>query len=126
MAGPFPYLLTRMPPFPGAWVTVSWGRNQEQCRALIDTGADSTFIPAWLVSRLSLRQLNDEVDVSGPMVPDEEIQRLYAANLSFLGLSFDAHPVVPSSWWADIIIGRDIINRWVLTLDGPNRTFLIR
>lgn len=126
MAGPFPYWLSRTPPFAGAWVTVSWGTNQEQCGALIDTGADSTFIPSWLVSRLSLRQLNDEVDVSGPMVPNEEIQRLYAANLSFLGLTFDAHPVVPSTWWPDIIIGRDIINQWVLTLDGPNRNFLIR
>jgi hypothetical protein len=126
MADPFPYFLSRTPPFPGAWVTVSWGTNQEQCQALIDTGADSTFIPAWLVRRLSLRPLTDEVDVSGPMVPDEEIQRLYAANLSFLGLTFDAHPVVPWTRYDDVIIGRDIINRWVLTLDGPNRTFLIR
>ena len=126
MADSFPYLLRRMPPFPGALVTVSWGPNQEQCPALIDTGADSTFIPSWLVGALHLRQLSDEVDVSGPHVRDAEIQRLYVANLAFLGLTLDAHPVVPFHYYDEILIGRDIINDWVLTLDGPNRSFSIR
>ena len=86
-------------------------------------GADRTTIPNWLVGVLHLRQLNDEVVVSGPQMPSA-MQRLYAANLAFLGMTFDAHPVVPMPW-PEILIGRDIINSWVLTLDGPNRNFLI-
>lgn len=122
---PDPYLLRRMPPFPGASVTISWGNHSEQCWALIDTGADSTFIPTRFVGALHLRPLNDLVDVSGPQVPDMEVQRLYAVNLAFLGLTFDAHPVVPYNW-PEILIGRDIINEWVLLLDGPNRVFTIQ
>jgi predicted aspartyl protease len=124
MSGPFPYHLREMPPYPGASVSVSWGNHYEQCWAVIDTGSNHTIIPAWLVGALHLRRLNDEVDVSGPQMLTEK-QSLYAANLAFLGLTFDAHPVVPLGW-PEILIGRDIINKWVLTLDGPKQTFFIR
>ena len=120
---PFRYLLGEMPPFPGASVSVSWGNHSEQCWALIDTGSNMTFIPAWLVGALNLPRLNDEVDIGGPQMPGEK-QSLYAANLSFLGLTLTAHPVVPLGW-PEILIGRDIINTWVLTLDGPDQSFLI-
>jgi hypothetical protein len=106
-------------------VTLSWGTNTAQWWAIIDTGADSTFIPMRFVAELRLKPLVEKVDVSGPDIVDEEIHRLYAVNLDFLGLTFKAHPVIPWAKWPEIIIGRDIINEWVLTLDGPNQNFTI-
>lgn len=47
------------------------------------------------------------------------------ANLTFLGLSYPNWPVISNNRWDEILIGRDIINKWRLTLDGPNQQFTI-
>ena len=125
MLGPFAHLLRHPPhPYPGMSITVSWYGRQDVLWAQIDTGADVTFIPDWLVGHLRLRPLNDWVELVNPRAQKENFP-LYSADLTFLGLTFRAQPVVPMDW-DEVLIGLDILNAWVLTLDGPNRRFSIQ
>jgi hypothetical protein len=100
------------------------GNKSRPWKAIIDTGADRTFIPVAVTGQLHLKKIDDSVDVYGPDAP-EGPQDEYVADLNFLGLSFPYHPVIASDKWNEILIGRDILNRYVLTLDGPNRQFTI-
>jgi predicted aspartyl protease len=120
------YLLSSHPPVPGCSVTLKWGNNSKQCWAIIDTGADRTCIPLECVANLSLRQIQDngDIQVTGPSSIGNTQQGLYVVNLHFLGLSFSNHPVVPINWH-EILIGRDIINDYTLTLEGKKRLFSI-
>lgn len=124
MGGPHPYFWTFPPPFPGCYVRVSWGKKSKSCIAVIDTGADQTFIPVAITKELNLRKIDDSIPVGGPDAPDEP-QDEYLANLSFLGLTIPNWPVISNNRWDEILIGRDIINDWKLTLDGPNQQFFI-
>jgi hypothetical protein len=124
MAGRHPYFWTSPPPFPGCYVRVSWGTKSRSCVGIIDTGADQTFIPSSITKELHLRKIDDSVDVDGPDSPNEP-QDEYIANLSFLGLDIPNWPVISNDKWNEILIGRDIINDWLLTLDGPNGYFTI-
>ena len=138
MPGPFPYQLgaivrssqrqiffgTR--PAPVCDVRISFLGSFEIVPALIDSGASRTCIPDQLALRLSLRKLNDKVNVSGAVGPGE-IRPLYKADLNFLTLDFPNHVVVslPGAEREHILIGRDILNRYITILDGPQRQFSI-
>jgi predicted aspartyl protease len=124
MPGPFTYLWTDMPPVPGGGILISWGNKSKACAAVIDTGASHTCIPASIANELHLRQVEEDVIVvSGPQRSGEK-RNVYVSNFSFLGFDFHNHPVV-SIEWHEVLIGRDIINKWLLTLDGPKQVFTI-
>ena len=50
---------------------------------------------------------------------------LYRANLDFLGKRYRNHglALLNTSY---MLVGRDILNEWVTTLDGPKLTFRLR
>jgi predicted aspartyl protease len=122
MPGPFPYLLSSIPPVPGCSAALRWGNHVMQCWAIIDTGADRTFIPVRYVRDLHVNEAGD-VEIVGPR-GSGEVQGLYHVNLEFLGLAFNYQPVVSLNWH-EILIGRDIINTLAIMLDGPRRRFSI-
>ena len=70
-----------------------------------------------------MRRLHQKVQVFG-LGFNGEWRNLYVANLAFLDLKLESFPVVPVDY-PEILIGRDIINDYILTLDGPNRLFSI-
>lgn len=125
MLGPFPYqYLGRYPdelPAPVCTVIISWGPNSRSIPALIDSGADGTFIPKDVAMSLRLRK-TDEVEVSGAAGEDEE-QGIYTANLDLEGIRFRNYPVISNSKRKYAIIGRDILNRYSTILNGPHEEF---
>ena len=89
-------------------------------RARLDTGADITSIPESIASELGL-QVERIVIVAG--YDDIAAERYaYLVTLEILGHTFTGVRVI-SSARTDILLGLDILNRFVITLDGKARTF---
>jgi hypothetical protein len=88
--------------------------------ALIDSGADGSAIPRSLIDSLHLHQV-DEILVGA--YDDEEkdlvLQPVYSVHLTIPTLKPTLVEVIPKDSQDYAIIGRDIINQWLLTLDGP-------
>ena len=86
--------------------------------ALIDSGADITVIPEVIISQLKLRRV-DSVLASG--FSKRVVQAtVYSAALSIEGiLETQIYRVL--SWNGDYaLIGRDILNKFIAMLNGPN------
>lgn len=87
---------------------------------LIDSGADITAIPQEVVSGLNLFKV-DEIRVGD--YDDAEnavIKEVYSAKLTIVPIKPIIARVIPKKTEEYMIIGRDVINEWLLTLDGPN------
>jgi len=136
MPGPFPYRVTASVlssgtpiefgiPAPVCDVTVSFRGNLETIPALFDSGATRTVLPHRLVALLNLIQLNDDVEVTVAN-GNKSKRSLYMADLSFLGLSFPRHIVLTLENRHHMLIGRDILNRYKTTLDGPADQFSLQ
>ena len=123
MAGPFPYLAGFGRPAPACPLTVGWQNNTTVVPALLDSGADTTTIPAAIVGSLALLKISD-VQVSGAIGPAES-HGMYVVDLDFLGLSHRNHPVVALPGRDYALIGRDLMNQYTMTLRGPSVDYLI-
>lgn len=119
----FPYKLGYgSTPAPVEDVTFGWQGRTETVGALIDSGASATTIPESLVPKLGLRKIG-ELNASGYDGQTEK-RSIYSADIAFLGFTFNKHPVVavPRPY---ALIGRDILNRYKTTLDGPVLQFAV-
>lgn len=124
MAGPFPYKPGYgSTPAPAGDVTFGWQGRTEMVAALMDSGASGTTIPETLVSKLQLRKIG-EINARG-YNGQPELRGMYSADIAFLGFTFNKHPVmaVPRPY---ALIGRDILNRYKTTLDGPLLQFIVQ
>ena len=110
------------PDAPECDITVSWNGRSLRVPALIDSGAGVTTIPVSVVSNLGLQQVG-EVFLRGAQGPRQK-RWIYRITLDFLGNVFVGHPVVALD--RDfILLGRDLLNRHRLLLDGPQLSFSI-
>ena len=89
--------------------------------SLVDTGADCTLVPVQIARRLRL-PLVDWLLVEGL---GGAVRRapVHAALVRFGGLRCLARVIVFDS---EAIIGRDLLNRRVVLLDGPRRALSVR
>lgn len=125
MSGPFPYLQSINPPAPGCSVTLSYDDRSGDYEAIIDSAADITAVPAHIVKALGLRKIA-EIEIGGSTDRDFRKQSVHRVNLEFLGLVFAYHKIVSlegAGIGDHILIGRDILNRYRVVLDGPTREF---
>lgn len=87
--------------------------------ALADTGADVTVVTAAVVAALGLEAL-DEVATIG--LGGEVVGRSsHAVRLVVRDLPAVELEVVGSADWGYVILGRDVLNRYRVVFDGPNR-----
>jgi predicted aspartyl protease len=84
--------------------------------ALLDTGADVTLIPERLVRTLDLPVIS-QVRVAG-LTGTAVSADVLAVAIELFGRSFLAEAV---GFGGEAIVGRDLLNRLVLRLDGPRR-----
>jgi hypothetical protein len=122
MPGPFPYLAGfGSTQAPACRLTIRWGGRNEEIQALIDSGASKTGIPESIVQILNLRKISEN-SVGGAVTKQRYICSVYVTDLEFLGLSFQSLPVygLPHEY---ALIGRDILNRYITTLHGPELQF---
>ncbi len=91
-----------------------------QTRAKLDTGAGITVIPPSIVEELQLESQGMVVMVAYDDTATE--RETYLVTLEFLGYVFETARVAVAPR-GDMLIGRDILNRFVMTLDGKAQTF---
>ena len=120
----YPYSEDFVPPAPYCEILLSDAGNVSQRRlgALLDTGADITAIPLNVARRLDL-QHRGIVFVEGS-VGERVARHTFSASLSLDGISWTALRVM--AWNQDLVLlGRDVLNQYHITLDGPNQTLTI-
>jgi len=115
----FPYDAGKNPPMPVMPVRVGTVRgvwSSAVPSSIVDTGADITVIPARLAGDLRLAT-SGEVQVRGATGGTVRA-RLFTATVDVAGYEVTL-PVVGLG--RELIIGRDIINRFTVVLRGPER-----
>jgi len=85
--------------------------------ALVDTGADQTVVPARLVTDLRLVE-RDAVEVRGYDGTARTLST-YLVRLQVRDLPPIDVEVIASSDVPNVVLGRDVLNRYTITLDGP-------
>lgn len=94
--------------------------NPEVVLALIDTGADGSVVPVGIVGTLGLKAVG-EVKVGGYDDDEDEfvVRVEYSVHVSVPPLAPMVARVTTRPGERHALIGRDIINEWLVTLDGP-------
>ncbi len=112
------YLHSFDPPAPAISLEIAAGKNGEtpvQLEALVDTGADITAIPASVAARIS------PVPVGRLLVQGatgEKVLPTFAVWLQ-LGEELIGPIEVILMDFDFVVLGRDVLNRYRLVLDGP-------
>ncbi|MGH2397316.1 MAG: retroviral-like aspartic protease family protein [bacterium] len=111
------------PPAPLVDVRFSWRAQDRVVLGILDTGADHTQLPEDVAHELRLRAISDIpiTDANG----NQQMRYIYLADVEFEGVNFPSRPVVGSNL-PIALVGRDILNEFVSTFDGPARDFLLR
>lgn len=109
-------------PAPYVMVQVTWRGQSRDLPGLIDSGADGTTIPKFLVGVLDLEKIGEVIvdDANGR----SENQDLVVADIELHGFSIAALPVAATDY-PFILIGRDILSQLVTELNGPAITFTL-
>lgn len=118
----FPYDARRSPPAPVLPVRLGPPNTEPvtAVAALVDSGADVTVLPEGLPQALGLPQVS-EVTVRG--VTGTARVPVYAAEVEAAGRRRIVEVV---GLGGEALLGRDLINRRVVTLDGPRHTLHFR
>jgi predicted aspartyl protease len=114
----YPYDVQFTPPAPVIELQVSAPSRQGQSialRGLIDSGADITVMPENAITVLALQYV-DELPVAG-FDGQSSVRPIYAARIHVQGTPSLIVKVVAISTEI-VLLGRDLINRWRLLLDG--------
>ena len=90
--------------------------------ALFDSGAFTSLIPESLIERLHLHQI-DEVEAGDYNAAEEKdliTLPVYSIHLTIPYMKPILARVIPKKPKSHVTLGRNVINEWLLTLDGPN------
>jgi predicted aspartyl protease len=111
-----PYSTEYTPPAPVLAIRVSApsGGTGVALLALVDTGADVSVLPRTVAESLALPHLSN-LRLQGVTGVPESV-RVHAARVEVGGKSLLAEV---ACFGSEIILGRDILNGFVLRLDGP-------
>lgn len=96
---------------PGAEVTFG------PIEALVDTGADATLIPMSYLKQVSARKV-DQANVRSHWGERRSVS-IYSVALEVDGHRFSAMWTVGDELGSEVVLGRNVLNRLRLLLDGP-------
>jgi predicted aspartyl protease len=96
---------------PGAEVTFG------PIEALVDTGADATLIPMSHLNQVSARKV-DQANVRSYWRERRSVS-IYSVALEVDGHRFSAMWAVGDELGSEVVLGRNVLNRLRLLLDGP-------
>ena len=112
------------PPASFLTIQVSASENSEPINvpAMVDTGADNSAVPSYAAGYLKLEEIDTEF-TRGILGPGS-YEAVYRAFISIDNRP--AHDVKTNSFDLPFaILGRDVLNLYHITLDGPNQTLTI-
>ncbi|MEA3340324.1 MAG: retroviral-like aspartic protease family protein [Chloroflexota bacterium] len=115
----YPYDATYDPPIPACDVALtapSTGRRVT-LTAIVDTGADGTIVPVHYLHRIGARRSIEATLRSQWGEPRTVF--LYLVNLQVGELALPGIYVVGDELGDEIVLGRNVLNRLRLLLDGP-------
>lgn len=106
-----------LPPAPVVDLRVSQGSAVETVEALIDSGADATCVPERLAEALELQPISILlVGGAGVQAENRIVYRTERLELEHIAIDNFAVIALPIQY---AIIGRDLLNRYRVQLDGP-------
>lgn len=110
------------PPAPVIPVRISGpiGEEAMMLPMLVDTGADCTLVPALIVRRLGLPQI-DVISLTG-VGGAKRRATVHATAVEFGGLRLLARVV---AFVDEAILGRDLLNQIIVRLDGPGLAIFV-
>ena len=125
MKNTFSYSQEYFPPAPVVPVTLAVPEAAPPGRApfvaLIDTGADGTFVPTSFLEELGVPTVY-MTNVRSHLGDTVHRMSVYKVDLIFFDvIRLPGMEVVGDDWGPQIILGRNAVNRLRLFLDGPNR-----
>jgi len=109
------------PPAPFVQVSVSAsaeGGPFLECPAQLDTAADLSVVPSRMVQELQLEQLGEfpALGFGGHLMT----MPTFLVRIQVRGLAPQVVEVFASPGEPYVLLGRDVLNRFRVTLDGPN------
>jgi predicted aspartyl protease len=108
------------PPFPVIEITLSLPgqvQNEATFTALIDSGSDGTLIPLDILEGMGARYV-DQARIRS-ILGDSRLVNLYLVSLGIGPHQIPAVRAIAAVEGQEIILGRDILNQLVITLNGP-------
>jgi predicted aspartyl protease len=109
-------------PGPYVDVRITNGDVVRDIKGILDTGSDVTVLPAPTVEALKLQEITDDVDLYDGSGGVTQGASMYTADIEFEGYRFEGITVATTNY-AVALIGRDILNDFVATFDGPELQF---
>ena len=122
-----PYDRSYQPPFPAVAVVLSnseEGLRTASERALVDTGSDGTLVPMTLLD-----------DILAPVLTETRIRshwgewrsvQLFLVDLELNGMTLPGMFVGGDETGVEIVLGRNVLNKLNLALEGPANQTEIR
>lgn len=117
----FPYDARHTPPAPVLPLRCGPPRTEPATAvaALVDSGADITVLPEGVADALDLPQIG-ELTVRG--IGGTRRVPVYAAEVEVTGWRRLVEVVAVGD---EALLGRDVLNAWVVTLDGPRQALRV-
>lgn len=121
---PVSYSEEYFPPAPVLTVSVAAPEESTATRqysALVDTGADGTFVPTAILETLDL-PISYMTNVRSHLGESLHSAPVYKVDLILLGsVRLPGVEVVADDWGDRIILGRNVLNLLKIYLDGPKK-----
>jgi predicted aspartyl protease len=117
---PFSYDRTFAPPFPRLPVVVTLPESSARSSALsglVDTGADATLVPAEHLQALEAEEIY-RAQLRSHWGESRTVA-VYLVDLQVADHNLPGIEVIADDLSRDVLLGRNVLNRLILLLDGP-------
>jgi hypothetical protein len=115
----FNYDITYYPPIPSVELTIgpALGETVMELKALVDSGADATLVPVYYLRQLGARR-SRKAWMRGT-TGERVLIDLYTIAIRIGSYQQGLLEVVGASADDEVIVGRDVLNQLIVTLNGP-------